>query len=189
MGILKKAASLPGGVVKGVLGWRLLSGNHQYMKNMYRQIRNPSCPECEKGSLIKTEGEENLWLCSNEKCTFHINAATVAEASEIVQQIQKEKALAHVHSMDKAESNELQSGWRSMSRFYWTLSAVGILGSLYMVSSSGRLSIAFAWLVFAILFGIHALKSSYRHWQIETGTLFAEGKPFYTWLKNGKWFI
>lgn len=186
MGFLKKAASLPGGVVKGILGWRLLSGNHQYMKSMYRQLRNPTCPECGKGSLIKTAGEDNMWLCSNEKCTYHINAETVAEAAEIVQQVQREKALEQVHTMDKAK---LLDGWRTMSRFYWTLSAIGVLGSIYMVGSSGRLSVAFAWLVVAFLFGVHAVKSSYRHWQIETGTLFAEGKPFYTWLKTGRWFI
>lgn len=188
-GIIKKAATAPIKLGGAMVGWKPLAQGNIYIKDMVRALRNPGCPVCEKGVMVKTAGEDNLWVCSNEECTHNFAAKTKEEAQSIVQQMTKEKSLNTYKELPSEEMDTLLRAHRFQSRFYFTLAAIAFLGCLYMVASGSSLGVALAWFAIATAFVTHGLKESYRYWQVQTGTLFAEGNPFKEWLRNGKWFV
>ncbi|MBR5951539.1 MAG: hypothetical protein IKZ87_08945 [Actinomycetaceae bacterium] len=186
---VKRIAAAPFRLFGAMMGMKQLEQGNIYIKDMARALRNPSCPVCEKGVMVKTAGNDNMWLCSNDECLHNFSAADMEEAHRIVQQKTKEKGLTLYESLTPEDKDTLLKARRFQSRFFFTLALLSFIGCLYMVASGSSIAVAAAWLAVTSAFLTNGIKESYRYWQVQTGTLFAPGNPFKEWFRTGRWFV
>lgn len=173
-----------------LFGMKYIKNNNKVIKNIYLSLNNPLCPECNKSALLSkpllTDNDEGkcIWSCAN--CSFYI----VAEKDKnlikrTVNQIRKESFLFNVSEDDLKNSSKKHL---YASRVMYLFSILTFIGALNMIVKMVSFIIIIDWLCISLVFFIFGLKSSYRHWQAETGNVFVPGS-FNKWFRNEKWII
>lgn len=176
-----------------ILGVNHLKMGNEQIRDLYRSLNAPACPECQRGGLHRHADEEKdgdtlyAWQCSNKDCDFSIlGPADVNAVRQIATARSAERGRQRLAFLDDPERGRLIRAHLRSSRFLWACAAVLIAGFIYMLASGASVMLSLNWLAFGIMTSVFALKRSYRAWQVETGTIFVEG-AFFRFVQHGKW--
>ena len=172
-----------------LIGARQLKSANDYIGDLYKTLKNPICPECNKSALIIKERnnvDEGLcfWSCVN--CSFYI----VAEINEkkLQQELNKIRISKYNNNIKESDLLKIKNNHKRISRIMYIFSIIPLLGSFYMIANESPILIALDWWCVFFVIYLYAMKRSYRYWQINTGNLFITGS-FFKWFKEEKWFV
>ncbi|MDT3723009.1 hypothetical protein [Pseudomonas oryzihabitans] len=175
-----------------ILGWRNISNNHEYLKDLVSSIRNPHCPMCEKGVMHVSKDaspDSNAlypWTCS-AGCGFAVfTQRDQASINQVLLPIITQKGRAQLNGMSEAKQEQLIRSHTRQSRMFWILAAMCFLLALYDIASAGLTPSVIGTVSVAFPFSILAIKWSYRAWQVRTGTLYVKG-AFKKFFLRGLW--
>lgn len=183
-----------------ILGWRTFTENNKYIVSSIKALNAPTCPECLRGGMhcstpefdIQQEDGTSLktlypWHCSNRACGYELFAPKDAKsAQEVITRQMYVKGQERLADVDEDQLAKFKSQHKLKSRFFWCLGIVLLSLFIYRVASGARIDMCIGVLVIGLLSSLQALKSSYRAWQLETGTLFVEG-AFKRFVINENW--
>lgn len=176
-----------------MFGINHLKMGNQQIRDLYRSLSAPTCPECQRGGLHRqSDAEKNSaalypWECSNKDCDFSIlGPADVNSIRKIVIARSAERGRHRLAFLDDPERVRLIRSHLWSARFLWACAAVLVAGFIYMIASGATIILSLNWLAFGFMTSVFALKRSYRAWQVETGAIFEEG-AFLRFFKYGKW--
>lgn len=172
-----------------------LLGN-QFIGNLWATLRNPHCPECDKGVLsvdhsgdVHHESDESthyLWRC--HQCSYGVFAPNDKKVvRELVGELRKASLLSRLSTIEAKQLDDIARGHRNTSRAYYVAAFLAYLGSFYMIASGASIMTALNWAVLGTTIGSFGLIRAYRYWQVSTGNLFVEG-AFLRWLRDERWF-
>lgn len=181
-----------------LFGINQLKMGNQQIADLWRSLTNPTCPVCDAGVLLRSEGDANTvdhetghqlypWACSHCGWGF-LQVKSKKKVSEDCARYRGELIKAKLTNLEIVEREKYARAHRLHSRAFFITATLAVLGFLYMIASGAALILAFNWLCFALVAWIFGLKRSYRCWQLTTGTLFVKNS-FWQWLKNEKWII
>ena len=179
----------------GVLGYRVLKSNNQYIRDLWRSVRGISCPECRRGILLcrkdesvpddKGSGVLHPWMCTN--CDFALlESADTKKVRATVRAMLNQEAIEAFGEMEFAVRQKHARRYAIQSRVFFTISAVLFVIFLYNLATGAgflfSMNLASAGMACAAV----GLKASYRSWQLDTSTLFVDGS-FLHFLKHERW--
>lgn len=186
----------------GVLGGAQLRMGNQYISDLWHTINGVVCPACKSGTLVCKRDAENAvvstdegkekkeilypWVCT--KCDFALlEIANTRTAKQTVRELLRKDAIEQLGEMEVKARRRRAHHFIVRSRIFFVF-GFGALGyCLYEFATGGSLLFAAYLLSFGTASTMVGLKSSYRAWQVETGTIFVEGS-FVNWLKHERWF-
>ncbi|TFW34141.1 hypothetical protein [Pseudomonas putida] len=183
------------------LGVNQLRMGNQHIKALWRSNFSPACPECERGVLLKTEGDHqefeqgpkgkmrvlHSWGCNN--CGFALlEEDDVKKVKEHAARYRNERVKAQLTTIERDEIDRIARSHRLHSRAFFIASAAAIAGFIYMLATGAGILIALNWLSIGFALWVFGMKKSYRSWQVSTGQLFVEG-AFWFWFQHQKWII
>jgi hypothetical protein len=163
-----------------LLGWRLTARS-------LRMVAAKNCPKCAMGRLypfveIDGDGVEHTALgCS--RCD-HFQAINVAEDRESLERLSGLAAqkLAELSGGDRARMSRKQL---VLSRVFYAIALMIFAFAFYSVFALSGWSVLNAAGLGSYVF-VQGMKSSYRHWQLESDALFQPGS-FWKWIGQGSW--
>ena len=184
-----------------VLGVNQLRMGNQQIKALWRSNFSPACPECERGVLVKGEGDQHdveqtksgkmrvlhHWGCSN--CDFALlEEDDVRKVRAVAAHYRNERVKAQLSTMERQEIARIARSHRLHSRAFFIASLFGIMGFVYMLAADAGIMVALNWLSISFALWVFGMKKSYRCWQVTTGQMFVEG-AFWFWFQHQKWII
>ncbi len=184
-----------------ILGWGTFADNNKYIVSSIKALNAPTCPECLRGGMHcqvlefevrNSVDDERLntlypWHCSNRHCNYELFAPKDAKsAKEVITRQMYVKGQERLAEVDEDQLAKFKIHHKLKSRFFWCLGIVLLSLFIYRVASGARIDMCIGVLVIGLLSSLQALKSSYRAWQLETGTLFVEG-AFRRFVLNENW--
>ncbi|MES2354033.1 MAG: hypothetical protein V4568_06425 [Pseudomonadota bacterium] len=177
-----------------MLGYGQLKAGNQHIRDLWRSLSAPACPECCKGVLHRhaesTSDSEALypWECSNVECGFSIFASVdVNSVREIARARSAERTRQRLAFIDDPARNKLIRGHSLESRFWYACASFLAAWFIYLIASGAPFGACVTSLSFAFATTILAITKSYRAWQVETGSIFLPESPFWFWLKYERW--
>lgn len=165
-----------------ILGWSQIKRNHGFIRDLWRTVRNPHCPECGRGVVhlpADTQPDDKalyVWECSAQ-CGFGVLAPKdVAEICRIVGARMEVRGKQRLAFLEDQERSKLIRSHLRKSRGYWAVVAFVFLVAAWQLAAGASLMVVLTVLSMCIPFYAHAIRWSYRAWQVRTGTLFVEGE-------------
>lgn len=174
-----------------MLGWRQLKANHGYISDLWHSLQNPQCPECGRGVMhlpADAQPDDSLypWECS-AKCGFGVLAPQdPAEIRHIVQARSETRGKQRLAFLGDPERDKLIASHLRRSRAFWVATAVVFLTAMWQLAAGAPVLVVLSVLSLCLPFSIHAIRWSYRAWQVRTGTLFVDG-AFGRYLRDMLW--
>lgn len=175
-----------------ILGWRQLKANNGYIRDLWRTLRNPQCPECGRGVMhlpADAQPDEKAlypWECS-AKCGFGVLAPQdPAEIRHIVQARSETRGKQRLAFLGDPERDKLITSHLRKSRAYWVVVALVFLMAAWQLAIGAPMMVVLSVLSMCLPFSIHAIRWSYRAWQVRSGTLFVEG-AFGRYVRDMLW--
>ncbi len=175
-----------------MLGWRQLKANNGYIRDLWRTLRHPQCPECGRGVMhlpADAQPDEKAlypWECSAH-CGFRVFAPhDPQEIARIVQARSETRGKQRLAFLGDPERDKLITSHLRKSRAYWVVVALVFLMAAWQLAVGAPLMIVLSVLSMCLPFSIHAIRWSYRAWQVRSGTLFVEG-AFGRYVRDMLW--
>ena len=175
-----------------ILGWRQLRANNGYIRDLWRTLRHPQCPECGRGVMhlpANAQPDEKAlypWECS-AKCGFGVLAPQdPAEIRHIVQARSETRGKQRLAFLGDPERDKLITSHLRKSRAYWAFGAFAFLMAVWQLAAGAPLMVVLSALSLCLPFSILAIRWSYRAWQVRSGTLFVEG-AFGRYVRDMLW--
>ncbi|EOZ1557807.1 hypothetical protein ACQK1D_003686 [Escherichia coli] len=175
-----------------ILGWRQLRANNGYIRDLWRTLRHPQCPECGRGVMhlpANAQPDEKAlypWECS-AKCGFGVLAPQdPAEIRHIVQARSETRGKQRLAFLGDPERDKLIASHLRKSRAYWAFGAFAFLMAVWQLAAGAPLMVVLSALSLCLPFSILAIRWSYRAWQVRSGTLFVEG-AFGRYVRDMLW--
>jgi len=175
-----------------ILGWRQLRANNGYIRDLWRTLRHPQCPECGRGVMhlpADAQPDEKAlypWECS-AKCGFGVLAPQdPAEIRHIVQARSETRGKQRLAFLGDPEREKLITSHLRKSRAYWAFGAFAFLMAVWQLAAGAPLMVVLSALSLCLPFSILAIRWSYRAWQVQSGTLFVEG-AFGRYVRDMLW--
>ena len=175
-----------------ILGWRQLRANNGYIRDLWRTLRHPQCPECGRGVMhlpANAQPDEKAlypWECS-AKCGFGVLAPQdPAEIRHIVQARSETRGKQRLAFLGDPERDKLITSHLRKSRAYWVVVALVFLMAAWQLAIGAPVMVVLSVLSMCLPFSIHAIRWSYRAWQVRSGTLFVEG-AFGRYVRDMLW--
>jgi ribosomal protein L37AE/L43A len=180
------------GMPTTILGVPVLRASSQQIRDLYRSLTWPVCPECQHGTLVRIEPDDpkaidTHWHCRKCKSVF-IAPADAKEANAFFSSIRHEAAVTQMFAMGNTTRADLMRGHRFRSRWYYGMTAAFLMGFFFNIAVGSGVFSLLNWLILAFVMFIFGLKASYRYWQITTGVVFEAG-AFRRWFWRGRWFV
>jgi len=175
-----------------ILGWRQLKANNGYIRDLWRSLRYPRCPECGRGVMhvpADAKPDEKAfypWECSAH-CSFRVFAPNDLE--EIVRIVSARLELRCKQRLAFLQDHERSNLIRShllKSRVYWTMAALTFLMFAWQLAMGAPVMVVLSVLSLCLPFSVLAIRWSYRAWQVRTGTLFVPG-AFWRYVREMLW--
>ena len=164
-----------------ILGWRQIKANNGYIRDLWRTLRNPQCPECGRGVMhlpADSQPDDKAlygWECS-ARCGFRVLAPEdPAEIRRIVQARSETRGKQRLAFLGDPERDKLITSHLRKSRAYWAFGAFAFLMAVWQLAAGAPLMVVLSALSLCLPFSILAIRWSYRAWQVRSGTLFVEG--------------
>jgi hypothetical protein len=177
-----------------IIGWRQIKSNNGYIRDLWRTLRNPQCPECGRGVMHLPDGAEPddkalyPWECS-AKCGFGVLAPeNPTEIRRIVETRNEVRGKQRLAFLDDPERSRLIRSHMRKSRGYWAVVGLIFLMAAWQLAVGAPLMVVLSLLVMCLPFSIHAIRWSYRAWQVGTGTLFVSG-AFQRYVRSMRWIF
>lgn len=175
-----------------ILGWRQLRANNGYIRDLWRTLRHPQCPECGRGVMhlpANAQPDEKAlypWECS-AKCGFGVLAPQdPAEIRHIVQARSETRGKQRLAFLEDQERSKLIRSHLLKSRGYWIVVALVFLMAAWQLAIGAPVMVVLSVLSMCLPFSVHAIRWSYRAWQVRSGTLFVEG-AFGRYVRDMLW--
>ena len=175
-----------------ILGGRQLRANNGYIRDLWRTLRHPQCPECGRGVMhlpADAQPDEKAlypWECS-AKCGFGVLAPQdPAEIRHIVQARSETRGKQRLAFLGDPERDKLITSHLRKSRAYWVVVALVFLMAAWQLAIGAPVMVVLSVLCMCLPFSIHAIRWSYRAWQVRAGTLFGEG-AFGRYVRDMLW--
>ena len=175
-----------------MLGWRQLQAGNGYIRDLWRTLRNPRCPECWRGVMhVPADAQPDdkalyPWTCS-AKCGFGVFAPNDADALRpIVEARAAQRGKQRLAFLGDSEQAKLIRSHMRKSRAYWVVVALVFVMFAWQLAIGAPLMVVLSVLSMCLPFSIHAIRWSYRAWQVETGTLFEPG-AFQRYVRSMQW--
>ncbi|MGE8060269.1 hypothetical protein [Pseudomonas sp. NPDC089547] len=183
------------------LGMNQLRMGNQHIKSLWRSNFSPACPECERGILLKAEGDHqeleqspagkmrvlHSWGCNN--CDFALfEEDDVKKVREHAARYRNERVKAQLSTIERGEIDRIAHNHKLHSRAFFIASLFAVAGFVYMLATGAGIMIALNWLSIGFALWVFGMKKSYRSWQVSAGQLFVEG-AFWFWFQHQKWII
>lgn len=175
-----------------ILGWRQLRANNGYIRDLWRTLRHPQCPECGRGVMhlpANAQPDEKAlypWECS-AKCGFGVLAPQdPAEIRHIVQARSETRGKQRLAFLGDPERDKLITSHLRKSRAYWAFGAFAFLMAVWQLAAGAPLMVVLSALSLCLPFSILAIRWSYRAWQVRSGTMFVEG-AFGRYVRDMLW--
>ena len=175
-----------------ILGWRQLRANNGYIRDLWRTLRHPQCPECGRGVMhlpADAQPDEKAlypWECS-AKCGFGVLAPQdPAEIRHIVQARSETRGKQRLAFLEDQERSKLIRSHLLKSRGYWIVVALVFLMAAWQLAIGAPMMVVLSVLCMCLPFSVHAIRWSYRAWQVRSGTLFVEG-AFGRYVRDMLW--
>ena len=175
-----------------ILEWRQLRANNGYIRDLWRTLRHPQCPECGRGVMhlpADAQPDEKAlypWECS-AKCGFGVLAPQdPAEIRHIVQARSETRGKQRLAFLGDPERDKLITSHLRKSRAYWVVVALVFLMAAWQLAIGAPMMVVLSVLCMCLPFSVHAIRWSYRAWQVRSGTLFVEG-AFGRYVRDMLW--
>ena len=175
-----------------ILGWRQIKANNGYIRDLWRTLRNPQCPECGRGVMhlpADAQPDEKAlypWECS-AKCGFGVLAPQdPVEIRHIVQARSETRGKQRLAFLGDPERDKLITSHLRKSRAYWVVVALVFLMAAWQLAIGAPMMVVLSVLCMCLPFSVHAIRWSYRAWQVRSGTLFVEG-AFGRYVRDMLW--
>ncbi|GLF60617.1 hypothetical protein VNPA152081_48540 [Pseudomonas aeruginosa] len=175
-----------------ILGWRQLRANNGYIRDLWRTLRHPQCPECGRGVMhlpADAQPDEKAlypWECS-AKCGFGVLAPQdPTEIRHIVQARSETRGKQRLAFLGDPERDKLITSHLRKSRAYWVVVALVFLMAAWQLAIGAPMMVVLSVLCMCLPFSVHAIRWSYRAWQVRSGTLFVEG-AFGRYVRDMLW--
>jgi hypothetical protein len=177
-----------GGVVGRVVGVDAIKSGGALVKRFGTDITSTPCPKCLHGRLSRVEVTldstvEVVRACG--ACDYFEPLSGPGEQELALLQADARRRLSELQPSDL---EQIQRGHRRSARVFFVMALGMVLYALYTLLWTDRAGLLLPLGGFGVLFLAQGLKSSFRHWQIESGTLFQPG-AFKRWVRQGQWVI
>ena len=184
-----------------ILGVNQLKLGNQQIRALWRSNFSPTCPDCERGVLLKGDSEQqeveqstsgeirvlHRWACTN--CGFaFLDEADIRKVRTSTARYRNERVKLQLTQMERDQMDTLARSHRLHSRCFFVASVFALLGSLYMIASGAGIMVALNWLSIGFMLWVFGMKKSYRSWQVTSGQLFVDG-AFWFWFQTQRWII
>ena len=175
-----------------ILGWRQIKANNGYISDLWRSLRSPVCPECGRGVMHLPDDAQPDdkalygWECSAH-CGFRVfTTRDPQDISGIVRARSEERGKQRLAFLADPERGKLIASHQRRSRAYWVVAALVFLMAAWQVATGASAMVVLSVLSMCLPFSIHAIRWSYRAWQVQTGTLFVSG-AFTRYMRDMLW--
>ena len=175
-----------------ILGWRQIKANNGYISDLWRSLRSPVCPECGRGVMhLPTDAQPDDkalhgWECSAH-CGFRVfTTRDPQDIAGIVQARSEERGKQRLAFLADPERSKLITSHERKSRAYWTVATLVFLMAIWQIAMGASAMVVVSVLSMCLPFSIHAIRWSYRAWQVRTGTLFVPG-AFARYVRDMLW--
>lgn len=175
--------------VGNIAGVDAIKGGAGVVGALGKQIFSKVCRKCGRGRLtlredFEVDGKiEHHRMCHECGYSEPVSGPTEREFSELREEF--ETRLAKMSDDDFAS---LLRSHRFGFRFYFAVAVVEFGYAVYAAVTTGRGGVVLPVSGFGLLFLAMALKSSYRHWQLEERRFFAQG-ALRAWWRGGRWMV
>ena len=149
-----------------ILGWRQLRANNGYIRDLWRTLRHPQCPECGRGVMhlpANAQPDEKAlypWECS-AKCGFGVLAPQdPAEIRHIVQARSETRGKQRLAFLGDPERDKLITSHLRKSRAYWAFGAFAFLMAVWQLAAGAPLMVVLSALSLCLPFSILAIRWS-----------------------------
>ena len=178
------------GVGRRVAGVEAIRAGGNVLVDLGKKAASPVCPKCGQGrlslrkSVPASDGHEARYRCC-DSCDYQqpLTGATNAEFESL-----RDYTMERIDSMSDAEVAAILRTHKLSSRVFYSLSGMMCLYAFYMMLFGQVTGMFLSLSGFALMFLVFGIKSSYRHWQVSTGTLFEPGS-FRRWWATGPWVV
>lgn len=130
-----------------ILGWEQLRANNGYIRDLWRTLRHPQCPECGRGVMrlpADAQPDEKAlypWECS-AKCGFVVLAPQdPAEIRRVVQARSETRGKQRLTFLGDAERDKLITSHLRKSRAYWAVAALVFLMAAWQLAVGAPLMV------------------------------------------------
>lgn len=181
----------------GMVGWQLNQQLFTWLRSLWKRAVQPACPHCEGGVMVRAGGDETAavspsslatslsgWVCTS--CRFGMLASNPRALSGDIARYRRERALSVFRTLSRPTRDHLVLRHRTGARILFAVGALIFVRFVYLVVAGVPMRVALTWGAFSLMFGVLALKRSYRAWQVATGRLFEPG-AFAHWFRHEKW--
>ena len=175
-----------------ILGWGQLKQNHGFIRDLWHTLRNPRCPECGRGVMHRptnAQADDTAlypWECS-ARCGFGVLAPEdPAEIRRIVDARMEVRGKQRLAFLEDQERSKLIRSHLLKSRGYWIVVALVFLMAAWQLAIGAPMMVVLSVLCMCLPFSVHAIRWSYRAWQVRSGTLFVEG-AFGRYVRDMLW--
>lgn len=175
-----------------ILGWRHIQANNGYIRDLFRTLRNPQCPECGRGVMhlpADTQPDDKAlygWECSAH-CGFRVFAPQdPREIARIVEARMELRGKQRLAFLTDQQRGKLIRSHLLKSRAYWTADALVFFMFARQLATGAPVMVVLSVLSLCLLFSVYAIRWSYRAWQVRTGTLFVPG-AFVRYVRDMLW--
>lgn len=180
------------GMPAQILGVPMLRASSRQLRDLYRSLTWPVCPQCKKSTLVRIDPDdpkatETTWHCGACKRMFTA-PVDAKEANLFFTASRRAAAMEQMASIANSSRDDLIRGHRFRSRWYYSMAAAFMVGLLVNIALGASLMSLFNWLILTGLMFIFGLKAAYRCWQVMNGVVFEPGS-FRHWFWRGRWFV
>lgn len=180
------------GMPSAILGVPMLRAGSRQIRDLYRSLTWPICPQCQKGTLERRDPNdpaavETSWHCRQCKSVF-MAPVDPRDANLFFTASRRETAIEAVAHLADTSRAALMRGHRWRSRWYFGTAAVFLGSFLVNIALGAGFMALLNWLILTSVMFIFGLKASYRCWQITNGVIFEPGS-FRRWFWRGRWFV
>lgn len=164
-----------------MLGWRQLKANNGYIRDLWRTLRHPQCPECGRGVMhLPSDAQPDEQALYGWECSAHCGFRVFAphdpqEIARIVSARLELRGKQRLAFLQDQERGKLIRSHLLKSRAYWTVAALVFLMFAWQLAMGAPVMVVLSVLSLCLPFSVHAIRWSYRAWQVRTGTLFVPG--------------
>jgi hypothetical protein len=181
-----------------VFGWQLNKRLFFWIRSLWTRSVSPACPECDSGILQCQRDAEPMfaqgdarrlypWVCDH--CGYAmLESLDVKRVRDVSGRLRAERARASFSELEIQEREKFAGRHKIASRIFFTVTALLLARSIYMLATGLPVILSLNWASFAFMFFVFGMKRSYRAWQMMTGHIFETGAVLY-WLRHGKWLI
>ncbi len=174
-----------------IFGVPVLRAGSRTIRDLYRSLTWPVCPQCQKGTLEREMpsdpgATETHWGCHQCKSVFWAPVDPRA-ANLVFAAARHEKAVEIMSHLADTSLSRLIRGHRWRSRWYYGMAVVFLGSFLFNIALGAGFMALLNWLILAAVMAIFGLKASFRCWQVTHGVVFEPG-AFRRWFWRGHWF-